>query len=470
MSLALGLVVLLLAPTLAEPPAPVGVAAPLIQALARDKALKGLDLGVSVRCTADKKTWGDHRGAVLMNPASGAKLLSTASALHVLAPDHTVTTRVLGTIEGDVARDVVVVAGADPSLTLTDLEKLADLVAAKVKRVEGDITFDISFFAGSPTPPAFDTKNSDAGYRPQVPAFAIGSGTFLATVSSAKKLGDPVRVTTSLVANSLVVDNSATTVAGKAIDKLVVEARVGSDGKTRLVVSGTLGKDAPPQGVKKRLADPARTAAELFTRLLDKRGIAVAGLRLQTEPSSKAGLVEIASLTSDPLAADVKETNTTSNNFMAETIFKLLGATGSEPATWERATAATEKALIALGVAPAGFEIINGSGLYDGTKVAPEAMTMLLTTETRDSPDAKSFRDSLAVAGVSGTLKGRLKPLKSKVSGKTGTLDNATSLSGYVPAAGCLLAFSVIVNGDVGGRAAAVNRRIDGFVLDLAKL
>ena len=26
------------------------------------------------------------------------------------------------------------------------------------------------------TPPAFDTKKTDAGYRPQVPAFAIGSG------------------------------------------------------------------------------------------------------------------------------------------------------------------------------------------------------------------------------------------------------------------------------------------------------
>jgi D-alanyl-D-alanine carboxypeptidase/D-alanyl-D-alanine-endopeptidase (penicillin-binding protein 4) len=155
---------------------------------------------------------------------------------------------------------------------------------------------------------------------------------------------------------------------------------------------------------------------------------------------------------------------------MAETIFKLLGATGSEPATWERAALATKEALVALGVAADGFEIINGSGLYDGTKVAPDAMTMLLTAETRDTADAKSFRDSLAVAGVSGTLKGRLKPLKSKVSGKTGTLDNATSLSGYVPTKGCLLAFAVIVNGDLGGRAAAVNRRIDSFVLDLAKL
>jgi len=480
MSLVLGFVVFLLAPALAEVPAPiVGSASAPIERLASDKALKDLDLGTSVRCTNDGAIWGAHRAGILMNPASGAKLLSTASALTLLSPEHTTATRLHGHLEDGVARDVVLVAGADPSLTLADLERLAELtLAAGVTRIEGGIDIDISYFAGSMTPPAFDTKKTDAGYRPQVPAFAIGSGVFIATVSAAKRLGDPVRVTTSIVAPSLEVDNSATTMPGKAIDKLVVEARVGADGKTRLVVSGTLGKDAPPQGVKKRLADPAQIAAELFARTLEKKGIKVAGdLRLSAtpRPADKTPPPELARVTSDPLAVDAKETNTTSNNFMAETIFKHLGVDGSPtaptgPATWERAVERTTAALIGLGVEPGGFKIINGSGLYDGTKVSPEAMTRLLVAETADTPAAHSFRESLAVAGVIGTLKGRLGKLKGKVRGKTGTLDNAVSLSGYVPAKGCLLAFSVFVNGDIGARSAAVNRRIDAFVLELAGL
>jgi len=482
MSLVLGFVVLLLGPAIVElpvSPATTVVARPaagLVDKLASDKALKDLDLGASVRCTSDGKLWGGHRAGVLMNPASGAKLLSTASALSVLSPEHTVATRLLGQVTDGVARDVVLVAGADPSLTQADLEHLAELAAAAgVKRIDGGIDIDISYFAGSTTPPAYDTKKTDAGYRPEVPALAIGSGTFIATVSAAKKQGDPVRVTTSLVAASLEIDNSATTVAGKAIDKIVVEARAGANGRTRLVVSGSLGKDAPPQGVKKRLADPARIAAELFVRALDKKGVALAGdIRVVTTPK-KTSAPELARVTSDPLAADVKETNTTSNNFMAETIFKHLGVDGSPtqptgPATWERAAERTTAALVALGVPPTDFQIINGSGLYDGTKVSPEGMTRLLAVETADTPAATSFRDSLAVAGVIGTLKGRLVKLKGKVQGKTGTLDNAVSLSGYVPAKGCLLAFSVLVNGDIGGRAAAVNRRIDAFVLDLAGL
>lgn len=496
MSLTLGLVIFLVGPAFAEGPPPVSTtaaapAAPAVASLLGDDALKDLDAGVSVRCTSDGASWGEHRAHTRMNPASGAKLLSTAAALHALGPEHTFVTRVLGRHEGDVARDVVLVAAGDPSLEGDDLDALAQALAARgVRRIDGGLVIDISHFAGESTPPAFDAKSTDAGYRPEVPAFAVDSGAFFATVSPARKLGDPVRVTTSLVAPSLLVDNSATTVAGKAIHELVIEARAAPGGRTRLVVSGKLGKDAKPQGVKKRLADPARVAADLFARALARHAIDLDG-RAHLHPSGdpeldraharrlsaevRAGLSVLAQVTSQPLAEDVARINTTSNNFMAEALFKQLGVAGSPtaptgPATWDRAAERTSAALTALGLPPDGFEIINGSGLYDGTKVSAAAMTRLLQLEAADTAPARAFRESLAVAGRSGTLRARLKKLAGKVSGKTGTLDDALSLSGYVPAKRCALAFSVIVNGAIGKRAAAVNRAIDRFVAALAAL
>lgn len=471
MSLSFGLVVVLLGPAFGRDAAPpTGPASPAIARLAGDKALKGLDLGASVRCTVDDALWGGHRGDVPMSPASGAKLLTTAAALAVLGPDFTTATRVVGRVAGGVGKDVGVIAGADPSLTLDDLDRLAQAVkAAGVARIEGGVAFDLGVFAGPSTPPAFDTKNTDAGYRPEVPAFAVASGTFSATVTPGKTVGAPVRVTTSLVAPSIVLDSSATTAAGKAIDKLVIEARAGKDGVTRLVVSGSLGKDAPPQGVKKRLADPARTAAELFVAALERAGIDVTG-GVRFAPAG-TDLAELARLTSDPLAADVRETNTTSNNFMAETIFKHLGHPRPDaPATWDAAAERVTAALAELGLAKDLFVVVNGSGLYLGTRVAADAMTGLLALESHPGPAPDAFRASLAVAGKTGTLKGRLKKLAGKVSGKTGTLDNALSLSGYVPAKGCLLAFSVMVNGELADRVAAVNRRIDAFVVELGAL
>lgn len=471
MSLTLGLVAFLLAPALDKGPRPpTELAQQAVDALVADKAMKDLTLGVDVRCTADRVSWAAHAPDALMNPASGAKLLSTAAALSVLSPDHTFVTRVTGRVADGTASDVGVIAGADPSLTVDDLARLADLVkAAGVRRIAGGIALDLRRFDADTSPPAFDAKNTDAGYRPEVPAFAVGSGVFTATVSPGKRVGEPVRVTTSLVASSLVVENGAVTVDGKQIDKLVIEARAGQGGRTRLIVSGSLGVKAPPQGVKKRLADPARTAAELLVKALSKKDIVVDGaLSFRAAPDAP----EIARLQSDPLASDVRDINTTSNNFMAETVFKHLGASpqGAEPATWERAQERTTAALVALGLAPGSFRIVNGSGLYDGTHVSAGAMTLLLALESGDDPAASAFRDSLAVAGTSGTLKGRLGKLKGEVLGKTGTLDDATSLSGYVPSSRCLLAFSVIVNGEIGARAAAVNRRVDAFVLALAGL
>lgn len=471
MSLALGLVAFLLAPLLDKGPPPTesGPAQQAVDQLVADKALKGLGLGADVRCTNDRLTWGTHRADALMNPASGAKLLTTAAALSLLAPDHTFATRVQGRLADGTVTDASLVAGADPSLSVEDLGRLAELLkAAGVRRIVGPITFDLGIFDEVSSPPAYDMKNTDAGYRPEVPAFAVGSAVFTATVSPGKRVGDPVRVTTSLVANSLVIENSAATIEGKKIDKLIVEARAGSDGRTRLIVSGALGSKAPPQGVKKRLADPARIAAELFVRALAKKDIAVeGGIRFGTAPEAP----ELALLTSAPLADDVREINTTSNNFMAETVFKHLGTLDADgPGTWEGAQKRTTAALVALGLTPDSFAVVNGSGLYDGTKVSAGAMTLLLALEAGETAAATAFRDSLAVAGQSGTLKGRLGRLKGKVLGKTGTLDNAVSLSGYVPSARCLLAFSVLVNGDIGGRVPAVNRRIDGFVLALSAL
>lgn len=474
MSLALGLVAFLLAPVLDKGPAPTpttDLAQRVVDALVADAALEGLELGVHVRCTGDRATWASHDPDALLNPASGAKLLSTAAALSVLSPSHTFVTRLTGRLVDGSASDVALIAAADPSLTIDDLARLAEGVkAAGVRRIAGGLVIDLGVFDDDTSPPSFDTKNTDAGYRPEVPSLAVGSGAFIATVSPAKRVGDPVRVTTSLVASSLTIENDAVTTQGKRIDKLVIEARAGQNGRTRLIVSGSLGLQAPPQGVKKRLADPARVAAELFVRALEKAGVSVDGaLRFGPAPDAP----ELARLESDPLAADVREINTTSNNFMAETVFKHLGADPSKagPATWERATLRTTEALVALGLAPGSFRVVNGSGLYDGTHVSAGAMTLLLALESGDDAAAVAFRESLAVAGTSGTLKGRLgKKLKGKALGKTGTLDDATSLSGYVPSSRCLLGFSVIANGAIGGRAAAVNRRIDAFVLALSDL
>jgi D-alanyl-D-alanine carboxypeptidase/D-alanyl-D-alanine-endopeptidase (penicillin-binding protein 4) len=67
----------------------------------------------------------------------------------------------------------------------------------------------------------------------------------------------------------------------------------------------------------------------------------------------------------------------------------------------------------------------------------------------RTHTDFRTFYDALPIAGVDGTIGSRMKgtPAEGKVHAKTGTVDKARSLSGYVTTAdGRLLLFSFLCN------------------------
>ncbi len=437
-----------------------------IETFATDELFDGLEVGLSVRCALDPAPLASHHGDHLMTPASGAKLLTTAAALSLMPVDTRFKTTVRARLESGLATGLTLVGGGDPALDIPDLDRLIDrLVDAGVKRIEGPVAYDTSYFAAPSPPPAFGAKQTDAAYRPEVPALGLASGAFTITIKPGKKTGAPVIVTTSPSVPSIIIDNAATTAPGKAIDKLVIEAR-GAGSRTRVLVSGTLGEKAPNQGVKKRLADPALTAAEVFTELLARRGF-LDGRSDVLLASSEAPVV--ASIESRPLAEIVDIINKTSNNFMAETLFKQLAAfRATSPATWERADEVATSTLLALGLPAPSFEVVNGSGLYQGTRITPDSMTLLLAAHHPPSASHDAFRNSLAVAGESGTLKSRLKKFKGRIYGKTGTLDDALSLSGIIVREDCPLTFAIFVNGKIGARAPKVVARIDRLVSTLA--
>ncbi|MFO0748071.1 MAG: D-alanyl-D-alanine carboxypeptidase/D-alanyl-D-alanine-endopeptidase [Myxococcota bacterium] len=448
-----------------------GRAQPAVTALVRSFA--DLDVGTAIRCTADDRMWGANDADELLNAASGTKLLTTAAALHQLAPDTRWPTVAYGARAGDAVNgDLVIVANGDPWLDADALDRLAVAIRkAGIKSVSGDLVADTSRFDGPLLPPAYDQKATDAAYRPAVAALGISFGAMAVSVRPGKAIGDPVRVSTTPTVPSIVVDNSARTVEGKAQTALTIDARPGKDGKTRILVGGTLGVKAQALGTKRRVESPAHVALDVLAAALKKRGVSIRGaVRVATDRPAHGA--ELARIESRPLAEIVHEINTFSNNYMAETLFAHLGEQDGDHAQWARAAKAVAQALAELHLPAGGYRIVNGSGLYDGTHVSPRAMAALLDAMADGAGPAEvAFRDSLAIAGKTGTLKGRLKKLAGKVIGKTGTLDDALSLSGYVTAkSGCRLAFSVIVNGPIGDRAGKVQVAIDGLVSALAEL
>jgi D-alanyl-D-alanine carboxypeptidase/D-alanyl-D-alanine-endopeptidase (penicillin-binding protein 4) len=450
-----------------------------VAALKVDKAVEGLDVGVAVRCVDANSPVIGSGSERLMNPASGTKLLTTAAALAAFGADHRFATRAFGHLErdGKVAGPLVIVPAGDPSFQVQGFSELGKaLMDAGVRHVPNGIVVDLGGFPLSDVPPAFDQKKTDAAYRPLVPPLAAFDGAITVTVKPGPKVGDPVRVTMNPAGRTIELVNSATTAAGKAIDKLEITTahRAGGtsgEGMTQVIVRGTLGQKAPAQGARKRLQAPLATAVDELLRAMRKAGITVETIAVSRTPVNNRG-PELASASGATVAEIISTINIHSNNFWAEALFRLLDSPdGGQARTWERAAAAVGKLLgERFGLARGEFRIVNGSGLYDATHITPRAMTALLSAHAGDDDTARAFRASLARAGETGTLRKRLKSLKGRVSAKTGTLDAALSLSGFIAREGaCTLAFSAMVGGEIGERAGRVNGAIDRFVMALAK-
>jgi D-alanyl-D-alanine carboxypeptidase/D-alanyl-D-alanine-endopeptidase (penicillin-binding protein 4) len=118
------------------------------------------------------------------------------------------------------------------------------------------------------------------------------------------------------------------------------------------------------------------------------------------------------------------------------------------------------------------MRVTNGSGLFDANRSSPRALTSLLRSAWEDPRVSTDFVAQLAIGGVDGTLKNRLRAWSDTraIRAKSGTLAATVALSGYVlrPAGQNPVAFSVIVS-DCRGKSAEARNAIDKFVDGVAR-
>ena len=145
----------------------------------------------------------------------------------------------------------------------------------------------------------------------------------------------------------------------------------------------------------------------------------------------------------------VRDLNKRSNNFMAETLLKTMGAEAKGvPGTWAKGTEAVRGWLVGIGVGN-GYRYENGSGLYDSNRFSTNDLCKVLRAAALDWRTGADYVASLAIAGADGTLAHRMLggPAERYVRGKTGTLKNAIALAGFAGGtARPPVAFAVLVN------------------------
>lgn len=190
--------------------------------------------------------------------------------------------------------------------------------------------------------------------------------------------------------------------------------------------------------------DPALAAAMSFRAALLRVGITVAGRGITGQADAAA--VPLASIESVPLDQILQFMDHESDNFTAEMLLKQLGAGFSDQGTTATGATVIRQLLVEQQIPLAGVRIVDGSGLSRLDRLTANAVVAMLRASWLDQDLREILLSALPVAGRSGTLDTRMRGTAAagRVRAKTGTLNEASALSGY---ASRRYAFSVIQNG-----------------------
>ena len=466
--------------------------------------------GVKIVSLDSGKTIFEHNQQKYFNPASNAKLYTAALALERLGVDYRIRTSLYSTARpdssGTLKADLIVYGRGDPTMAarlnggdyFKGLDPLiTQLVNAGVRRIEGDLVGDESFFAGPPFGSGWEWDDLQAYYGAEVSALTIDDNALDLFVKPADRAGIPCRITTGPPTSLVTLINRTQTTPKGTESQIVVYRPVGEN---IVYVSGRLPIDNSGYYSSVAVHNPAALFAGLFKDALAQRGIAVTGRTRvidwkyrEVTPLDLTKLIELGSVESMPLGDIVRETLKPSQNLYAQLLLLQVGANAGRPAdenadrksvsaisnlkseisngkptsqvgtarppadpetngqdktTEETGVELMNDFLAQVGVKKGDVLLEEGSGLSRRDVITPEATVALLSYMSR-SRRAEVYKNALPIAGVDGTLQNRMKgtPAAGNVRAKTGSLRYVYTLSGYVTtAAGEHLAFSIMLN------------------------
>ena len=201
----------------------------------------------------------------------------------------------------------------------------------------------------------------------------------------------------------------------------------------------------------------AYACGHLLKTALMEGGINVTGEVVSgTVPSDAKVIVKHLS---PPLADILKLMNKPSDNWIAELIFKTIGAEViGEPGTWQKGRQAVTEFLSEIMGDPPPYRFVDGSGLSRYNLLNAELLTDLLVHTYQNFALMPEFLAALPIAGVDGTLKNRMQGMYAEkvLRAKTGTLSGVSALAGYtVTADDEVFAFGILISHYVGSPALA---------------
>src|SRR5436190_7856783 len=446
-------------------------------------------IGIKVASLDTGKVLFEENSTKLLRPASNMKIYTVAAALDRLSPDYRFTTSVYAPKHPDssgvIKGDLTIFGRGDPSIAarfnnedyfkgIDDLS--AKIVAAGVKRIEGDLIGDESYFVGPRYGSGWEWDDLTWYYGAEVTPLTVNDNALDLFIKPGSNVGKPAVITTGPPDPLLRVVNNVTTTARGSKRDISVYRDLGED---VVNIAGSIALDDPGYSGGIGISHPALLFVYLLRASLTQRGVVIKGKSRTIDYESKQNSlnptqmfaassspnvsavapVEITTLQSPPFSLIAAKTLKPSQNLYTELILRTLGKV-APPAvlppgrssvgltTEDLGLLSVQEFLKTAGIRPESLVLSDGSGLSRNDMITAETSVQLLTFMSQHRY-AQVFRDALPIAGVDGTLRTRFKntAAENNLRAKTGSLSSAASLSGYMmTAAGEKLAFSIMVN------------------------
>ena len=399
-----------------------------------------------------------YRMDAALVPASVMKAITTATANEVLGPDYRFVTElqtkgVLGE-DGVLKGDVVIRGGGDPTLAASELSPTyakwkSALLEAGVKRVEGRVVGDASIFGTILTPETWPWNDLGNYYGAGASGLTVHQNLFYASFltpsvgARAPFSGTEPRLPGHEFVNEMRVGTAASGdkgyVYGDPYGKL-------------FTFRGTVPAGSGSFTIKGALPDPALFCARTFSEYLNGNGLPVAGPpstdRLLGIAGEEIGVREkIFEQSSEPLSEILVTTNHKSDNLKAECIYRAIAVKVKGEGSPTAAAEAVRSHWAEKGIDMTGFSMGDGCGLSRTNTVTARQLALILHAAAKGG-DFETFRQSLPVAGQSGTLKGfgGGSAAEGRIRAKSGTMERIRNYAGYLEArSGKRYAFALFV-------------------------
>lgn len=434
-------------------------------------------IGVKVVSLDTGRVLFEENALKLLRPASNMKLYTVAAALDKLSPDYRFVTSVYAPARPDalgvVRGDLTIYGRGDPTFAarfnngdyFKGIDNLATrIVSAGVKRVEGDLVGDESYFVGPKYGSGWEWEDLTWYYGAEISPLTINDNALDLFIKPGAAAGQPASIITGPPDPLLTIVNKVTTAAKGTRRQFSIHRGLGENSIT---IVGSIPLEDPGYIGAIGISHPGLLFVYLLRTSLAQKGVVITGKSRTTGIVSQPPIVpattaatpaayEIATLESPPFSLIAAQTLKPSQNLYTELILRTLGKLTPPPPTMPPLRQTSEDLglegvktfLKNAGIQAESLRLNDGSGLSRNDMITADSTVQLLTFMNKHRY-ADVFRAALPIAGVDGTLRNRMRgtPAENNVRAKTGSLSSAASLGGYVTtAAGEKLAFAVIVN------------------------